>query len=52
MQLSLIILILLLGGGWVYYGYLRWGCDGSVRIGLITMLLVVLAMVYLVGCIR
>lgn len=52
MQLSLIILILLLGGGWGYYGYLRWGHTVVVGIGLSTILLVVLALVYLVGCIR
>lgn len=46
--LLIIVLVLVFGGGGGYYGYGRWGYRGGARIGLGTILLIVL-ICYLLG---
>ena len=46
----LVILLLVFGGGGGYYGYRRWGSSGG--IGVLGIVLIVFAFVYLFGGLR
>jgi hypothetical protein len=48
MLILLIVLILLFGGGFGYYGHSRWGPPGGAGIGLGTILLILL-IAYMLG---